>query len=197
MPRLLVVIASTRPGRVGLPIGTWFAERAREHGGFEVEVADLAELALPFLDEPNHPRRADYVEPHTKAWSATVDAADAIVFVLPEYNHSFTAPLKNAIDFLHNEWAHKAAGLVSYGGVSAGLRAATALKPVLAALKLTVVTDAVSIPIPFIKGLRADDGSIRANDTMNASADAMLDSLLRIDAVLRPLREEDRAAVAA
>lgn len=197
MPRLLVVIASTRPGRAGLPIGTWFAERAREHGGFEVEIADLAELALPFLDEPNHPRRADYVEPHTKSWSATVDAADAIVFVMPEYNHSFTAPLKNAIDFLHNEWAHKAAGLVSYGGVSAGLRAATALKPVLAALKLTVVTDAVSIPIPFIRGLRADDGSVRANDTMNASADAMLDSLLRIDAVLRPLRDEDRAAVAA
>src|SRR5690242_5860222 len=84
--RLLIIIASTRPGRVGLPVGQWFSERAREHGGFEVSVADLAELALPFMDEPNHPRLRLYTHQHTKEWSALVDAADAFVFVSPEYN---------------------------------------------------------------------------------------------------------------
>jgi NAD(P)H-dependent FMN reductase len=194
MPRLLIVIASTRPGRIGLPIGTWFADHARAHGGFGVTVADLAELALPFLDEPGHPRLADYRQDHTRQWSALVDDADAVVFVTPEYNHGYTAPLKNALDFLHREWAHKAAGLVSYGGVSAGLRAATAIKPVLAALGMTVVPAAVSIP--FAAQLVGDDGTLAAGDTLTAAADAMLDALLRVDTALRPLRERQPVVAA-
>ena len=128
-PALLIVIASTRPGRVGLPVGRWFEDRARAHGGFRVTVADLAELRLPLVDEPNHPRLRKYTQPHTRKWSEIVDAADAFAFVMPEYNYSFTAPLKNAIDYLHQEWQYKPVGLVSYGGVSAGTRAAAALGP--------------------------------------------------------------------
>ena len=104
MPRLLVVIASTRPGRAGRAIGDWFAEAARAHNGFEVDVADLAELDLPFHDEPAHPRLGQYEHDHTRRWSEQVAAADAVVFVMPEYNYSFSAPLKNAFDYLHNEW---------------------------------------------------------------------------------------------
>ena len=66
MPTLQIIIASTRPGRVGLPVGRWFEGRARAHGGFEVEVVDLAELRLPFVDEPNHPRLRQYTQQHTK-----------------------------------------------------------------------------------------------------------------------------------
>ncbi len=77
MPKLNVVVASTRPGRIGYPVAQWFVDLAREHGGFDVELVDLAEVNLPLLDEPNHPRLGQYVHDHTERWSASVDAADA------------------------------------------------------------------------------------------------------------------------
>lgn len=192
MPQLLVVIASTRPGRAGLPIGEWFAERAREHGEFDVDVADLAAVALPLLDEPNHPRLRQYVHQHTKDWSATVEAADAIVLVTPEYNHSYPAALKNAIDYLHEEWRDKPVGFVSYGGVAAGTRAVQHLKPVVAQLRMVAAAEAVSIP--FHTQFLDEDGRVQANDVMEQSATAMLDELLRLDGALRPLREAALAA---
>jgi NAD(P)H-dependent FMN reductase len=130
MPKLGIVIASTRPGRVGLPVAEWISGIAREHAGFDVQVIDLAELDLPFMDEPKHPRLHQYEHEHTIRWSETVDEIDAFLFVMPEYNFGFTAPLKNAIDYLHHEWAYKPVGLVTYGGVSAGTRAAQMIKQV-------------------------------------------------------------------
>src|SRR5437588_1030006 len=130
MSKLMIVIASTRPGRVGLAVAQWFTDRAIEHRGFEVQVVDLAELDLPFLDEPHHPRLRRYTQDHTYAWSEMVDAADAFVFVTSEYNHGYPASLKNAIDFLNHEWKDKPVGFVSYGGVSAGTRAVQQLKQV-------------------------------------------------------------------
>ena len=185
-PALLIVIASTRPGRVGLPVGRWFEDRARAHGGFRVTVADLAELRLPLVDEPNHPRLRKYTRPHTRKWSEIVDAADAFAFVMPEYNYSFTAPLKNAIDYLHQEWQYKPVGLVSYGGVSAGTRAAAALRVPLTAVKLFPLAEAVSIP--FVAQFIDDDGVLQANETMDKSADALLDELVRVSGALAGLR---------
>ncbi|MDF1522131.1 MAG: NAD(P)H-dependent oxidoreductase [Trueperaceae bacterium] len=184
-PVLLVVIGSTRPGRVGLPVATWFADRARTHGTFDVHVADLAEVDLPLLDEPFHPRLQRYQHDHTKAWSATAAAADAFAFVAPEYNHGIAAPLKNALDYLGLEWRHKPAGLVSYGGVSAGLRAAAQLKQVLAALQVVPVGAAVSIP--FV-GQKLEDGALVANEVMEKAATAMLEDLARWHEALRGLR---------
>jgi NAD(P)H-dependent FMN reductase len=185
MPTLNVVIASTRPGRIGLPVGTWFAQAAREHEGFDVEVTDLAELDLPFLDEPAHPRLRTYEREHTFVWSARVEASDAFVFVLPEYNHSFTAPLKNALDFLHHEWRYKPLGFVSYGGVAAGTRAVQALKPSTLAVKLFPVVEAVNVP--FVAQF-VDDGVFMPNELLTDAATAMLDELVRVEASLRPLR---------
>ena len=185
-PVLQVIVGSTRPGRAGLPIGTWFADRARAHGGFEVELVDLAQVGLPFLDEPHHPRLQRYVHEHTKRWSATVSRADAVVVVTPEYNHSFPATLKNAIDYLHVEWQHKPVGFVSYGGVSAGTRAVAALKSVLTTLKMVPVVEAVNIPF-FAQFLT--DGEFRPNDVTEAAADAMLDELAGYAEALRPMRE--------
>jgi NAD(P)H-dependent FMN reductase len=185
-PTLLIVIASTRPGRVGLPVAQWFEEHARAHEGFDVSVADLAQLDLPFMDEPSHPRLQQYTQQHTKDWSAIVGGSDAFAFVMPEYNHGFTAPLKNAIDFLHNEWRYKPVGLVSYGGVSAGTRAALMLKPVVSALKLTAIGEAVSIP--FVQQFLDDDGKLQPNEVMTQSATALLDELGRVEEALRPLR---------
>src|SRR5580700_8735100 len=186
MPRLQIIIASTRPGRVGLPVGRWFEGRARAHGGFEVEVVDLAELGLPFVDEPNHPRLRQYTQEHTKQWSAKVDAADAFAFVMPEYNYGFNAPLKNAIDFLHQEWQHKPVGFVSYGGISAGTRAVQMIKQVVTTLNMFALNEAVSIP--FVAQFIDDEGEIDASEAMEKAADALLAGLLRMSGALAGLR---------
>jgi NAD(P)H-dependent FMN reductase len=185
-PALMIVIASTRPGRIGLPVGEWIESRARAHGGFEVDVADLAAIDLPFMDEPKHPRLRQYTHQHTKDWSARVEAADAFVFVHPEYNYAMTAPLKNAIDYLNAEWAYKPLGLVSYGGVSAGTRAAQQIKQVATTLKLFPLFEAVSIP--FVAQFIGEHGALEPNEVMDKAADAMLDELVRVSAALRPLR---------
>lgn len=188
MPRpvLQIIAASTRPGRRGLAVARWVQRLAEEHGGFAVELVDLAAVGLPVFDEPDHPRLQRYTHQHTRDWSATVSRADAFVFVTPEYNHSFPAGLKNALDFLAREWADKPAGLVSYGGVSAGLRAATALKPVLAALRMIPVVEAVSIP--FFMQFLGDDDVFVPNAELEAGGKAMLDELLRLSPVLAQLR---------
>ncbi|HEX5557815.1 MAG TPA: NAD(P)H-dependent oxidoreductase [Gaiellales bacterium] len=185
MPVLRIIIASTRPGRVGLPVGSWFTDVARAHGGFDVEVTDLAELNLPFMDEPKHPRFREYTHDHTRAWSETVDAADAFVFVMPEYNFGINAPLKNAIDFLHQEWHDKPVGFVSYGGVAAGTRAVQMTKQIVSALKMLPVYEAVYIP--FVAS-RIEDGRFHPSDVTEKAAGALLDELLRVEAGLRTLR---------
>ena len=192
MPTLTVIIGSTRPGRAGLPIAEWFVERAGKHGGFRVEVADLAEIDLPLLDEPNHPRLRKYTKQHTKDWSARIERADAVVFVTPEYNYGYPAAVKNAIDYLHEEWRDKPVGFVSYGGVAAGTRAVQQLKQVLTTLRMVPVVESVNIP--FHAQFIDDEGRVNANETMEQAADAMLGELARIESALRPLREVSRRA---
>jgi NAD(P)H-dependent FMN reductase len=183
-PILAVVIGSTRPGRIGPKFAEWFRERAVAHAGFDVELIDLAEVNLPLLDEPNHPRLHRYVHQHTIEWSQMVERADAFVFVTPEYNFGYNAALKNAIDYLSLEWADKAVGFVSYGGVAAGTRAVQQLKQVLTALKM--ITVAESVNIPFFSQFIDEAGGIKANDVMTGAADAMLDELIRMTRLLRP-----------
>jgi NAD(P)H-dependent FMN reductase len=187
MPRLTIIIGSTRPGRAGLPIARWFADRAGVHGGFELEVVDLAELDLPLMDEPNHPRLRDYLHQHTRDWSAIVDASDAFVMVTPEYNYGYPAALKNAIDYLQQEWRDKPVGFVSYGGVAAGTRAVQQLKQVVTTLKMVPVFEAVNVP--FHPQFIAEDGVVQANEIMEQAAAAMLDELQRVEGALRQLRE--------
>jgi len=192
-PRLMILIASTRPGRVGVPVAEWFRERAVQSRDFEVEVVDLAEVNLPFLDEPTHPRFRTYQHQHTKDWSALVESFDAFVFVMPEYNYGFNAPLKNAIDYLHHEWAYKPVGFVSYGGVSAGTRAVQMIKQVVTTLKMMPIPEAVSIP--FVQQFVDGEGRIEPNDTMNGAADQMLDELARWTEAMSSLRVRELAAV--
>jgi NAD(P)H-dependent FMN reductase len=186
MPKLLTIIASTRPGRVGLPVANWFMERAEEHGGFELALVDLYELDLPLLDEPNHPRLRQYTQAHTRAWSATVDSADAVVLVTAEYNYGYPAALKNALDYLHHEWRYKPVGFVSYGGVAAGTRAVQQLKQVVGALQLFAVANSVNIP--FVAQFLDDDRVLHGNDVMTQAAADMLGELLAVQAGLASLR---------
>jgi NAD(P)H-dependent FMN reductase len=186
-PILQIIIASTRPGRVGPSVASWIHQRAIAHGGFDVELIDLAEVNLPMFDEPKHPRLRQYVHQHTKDWSATIDRADAFIFVIPEYNYGFNAAIKNAIDYLNAEWKHKPVGFVSYGGVGAGTRAVQMLKQVITALSMVPVFDAVNIP--FIQQFLDDERKLQPNDIMETAATTMLDELVRWTATLRALRE--------
>ncbi|MFE9361014.1 NADPH-dependent FMN reductase [Streptomyces olivaceoviridis] len=188
MSKLEIIVASTRPGRVGPSVADWIEKEAAEHGGFsEIEVVDLAEVNLPFMNEPHHPRLGRYTHQHTRDWSAKVSEADAFVFVMPEYNFGYNAELKNAIDYLHGEWQYKPVGMVSYGGVSAGTRAVQMIKQVVTTLKMTPVFEAVSIP--FVQQFIDDDKRLVPNEIMRGAAKAMLDELVRMTEALRPLRE--------
>lgn len=186
MSRLSVIIGSTRPGRVGLPIGQWFFERAKLHGKFEVELVDLKDRNLPFLDEAKHPRLGEYEHEHTKAWSKLVNESDAFVFVTPEYNFSAPPTLLNALDFLFHEWAYKAAGFVSYGGMSGGIRAVQMLKQPLISMKVVGIPESVSIP--FFSKLM-DEGTFKGSEALEKSAVTMLDELLRWTGALAALRK--------
>lgn len=186
-PVLQVVVGSTRPGRVSKPIGDWFSEQVTKHGGFAVEVTELAELALPFFDEPKHPRAREYVHDHTKAWSKRVSRSDALVFIVPEYNHGFTGDIKNALDFLFHEWAYKPAGIIAYGnGNAAGTRAAQMLKPILLSLKMAPVLEGLNFP--YVAQLIAEDGTLKTNEAMERAAKAMLDEIRRLSIALGAIR---------
>ena len=183
-PTLSIVIGSTRPGRVGPKFAAWFRSRAMSHDGFDVELVDLAQLKLPFLDEPALPRLHQYVHQHTINWSHMVERSDAFVCVTPEYNFGYSAVLKNAIDYLSAEWADKAVGFLSYGGMAGGTRAVQQLKQVVTALKMVPVAESVNLP--FFTQFIDTSGTVRPSDEMNRSADAMLDELARITALIRP-----------
>jgi NAD(P)H-dependent FMN reductase len=183
--KLHVIIASVRPGRMGLPVGTWFNAFAQKHGKFEVTLVDLAKVNLPFLDEPKHPRLAEYEKPHTKAWSALIDAADAFVFVTPEYNHSAPPALLNALDFLFNEWLYKPVGFVSYGGPAFGARSVVMTKQKVVALKMMPMFESVGIPL-IIQHVK--DGVFTPTEQHERAATTMLDELLRWAEALTVLR---------
>lgn len=184
-PLLQVIIGSTRPGRVGIHVANWFVEAARAHDSFEVAVLDLAEIDLPLLDEPYHPSMHQYTQPHTHAWSESVSRGDAVVFVMPEYNWGVNPALKNAIDYLNREWAYKAIATVSYGGVAAGLRAATALKSNVLPLRMIPILEAISIP--FVANFIVD-GAFVPNDVLRDSVDPLLAELLKVTRATASLR---------
>ena len=184
--KLEIVIASTREERVGPSIARWFVERARANGKFEIELCDLKEIALPMLDEPKHPRLRQYQHAHTKAWSARVDAADAFVFVTPEYNYGMPPALLNAIDYLLHEWAYKPAAFVSYGGISGGTRSVQMSKQVLTSVKVMPIPEAVTIP--FFSKLIDTQATFAGGEAYDKSATGMLDELHRWAEALATMR---------
>lgn len=183
--KLHVIIGSTRPGRVGPSVARWFEGYARDHGGFEPVLIDIADFDLPVFDEPKHPRMQQYEHEHTKRWAASVAAADAYVFVTPEYNYGTTPALLNALNYLVLEWNYKPGGVVSYGGVSGGTRGAQHLKQTLTTLKIVTPPEGVALPnvFPQIK-----DGVFTSNELIDTSAKTMLDELKRWAVALKPMR---------
>jgi NAD(P)H-dependent FMN reductase len=188
MNKLKIIIGSTRPGRKGPFIAKWIAELASQYKDFDVEILDLAEINLPLLDEPNHPRLRNYMNQHTKDWSRMIEDADAFIFVTPEYNYSYGAVLKNAIDYLHHEWQYKPVAFVSYGGLAGGTRAVQALKLVTNSLKMVAVNEAVNITF-FMKYINKDN-IFNGEEVHLTAAKLMLDELLNWTVVLKNMREE-------
>jgi NAD(P)H-dependent FMN reductase len=186
MPGLLVITSTTRPGRVGTAVADWVLDRARDHGAFDVALADLAEIALPFLDEPGYPSDNAYIHPHTRQWSATVAGADAFLILAAEYNRGITAPLKNALDCLYAEWNDKPVGFVSYGMSSAGLRAVEMITPVAVALGMVPLSQIVPLPL---RETLDDDGRLTPGDRAEQGLRRLLEDLRRYSDALAGLRK--------
>ena len=141
--KLAVIIASTRPGRMGPGVAKWFEEVAQEYGKFDVDMIDLAEVDLPMFDEPQPPMFDKYEQAHTKEWAARIAKANAFVIVTPEYNFFAPPALVNAADFLHKEWKYKPVAFVGYGGVGAA-RAIESEKQLFSSLHMVPLHDAVN-----------------------------------------------------
>ncbi len=187
MINLKVISSTVRPGRKGPIVAKWIAERAKSHGSFNVELLDLGEVNLPLMNEPKHPSQKQYEHAHTKKWSAKIEEADAFIFVTAEYDFNYPAPLRNALEYLVQEWAYKAAGIVSYGGVSAGTRAANNLKSDLSVFKMVPITEMVNFPF-FAQNIN-DNQELEANEISEKAAQTMLNEIVRWTKGLKVIRE--------
>jgi NAD(P)H-dependent FMN reductase len=167
--QLRIVVSSTRPGRIGPRIAEWVAAQAPS-SEWDVGLLDLS--SLPFFDEEDMPRNGNYAKPHTKDWASKVFESDAIVVVTPQYNRSFPAPIKNAIDYLFAEWDAKPIALVGYGW--SGASDATAdLTKVLGHVKADVVG---STGLVFTQDV-SPAGELDVTDERRAELAALLDAL--------------------
>ena len=185
--KLNIIIGSTRPGRVGPKVAKWFEGVAREQGAFEPVIVDLADFNLPVFDEPKHPRMQDYQHEHTKKWAASVASGDAYVFVTPEYNYFPPASLINAISYLSLEWNYKPAGIVSYGGISGGLRAAQELRQLVANLNMHALPQ--TVPVPQFAQFINDESTFVPSEPIEQGAKGLLDELYKWASALQAIRQ--------
>jgi len=177
--RVAVLVGSTREGRFAETVADWFVARAKRYGGLELDVVDLVGTPLPevFPAGPD-----DRVE----AFRRRINQADAFVVITPEYNHSYPASLKHAIDLAHAEWSRKPVGFVSYGGISGGLRAVEHLRLVFAELHAATIRDTVSFHRAW--SWFNDDGEPENSEGADTAASRMLDQLVWWASALRTAR---------
>ncbi len=146
MPRIGIILGSTRPNRNGEQVARWVFEVATQRGGAEFELVDLRDYPLPHLDEPMPPSLGQYQQEHTKRWANKIASFDGFIIVTPEYNHGTSGVLKNALDYLYAEWNNKAVGFVSYGAVG-GARAVEHLRLVAGELQMADVRQQVALSL--------------------------------------------------
>ena len=184
--KLNVIIGSTRPGRAGPAVAEWVSKAATDHGKFEVELVDIADFHLPLLDESTHPAMQKYEHAHTKNWAKSVNAADAFLFVTPEYDYFPPASLVNAIQVLAREWAYKPAAVISYGGISGGLRASQELRTLLTNVNVHPIPQ--TVPVPFFSQFIGDEGVFTPNEPMAQGLTTALDEVHKWATALQTLR---------
>ncbi|MCM3512405.1 MULTISPECIES: NADPH-dependent FMN reductase [Carnobacterium] len=187
MTKIGIITGSTRPGRNSLQVAQWVKELADKRGDAEYEIVDIAEYHLPLYNEPiSAAYSQNYVTPEAIPWSKKIAELDGYVFITPEYNHGITSALKNAIDYLYPEWNNKAAGIVSYGS-SGGVRAAEALRVVLAELQVADVRThpAMSLFTDFV-----NMNEFKPADLHAATVSTLLDQVVAWSTTLQPLRNK-------
>ena len=188
MYKLKIISSTVRLGRKGPVVAKWITETAQNHG-FEVELLDLGEINLPLMNEAVHPIMRQYEHEHSKQWSTKIEEADAFIFVTAEYDYSYPASLKNALEYLVHEWAYKPAGIVSYSaGPFAGVRAVMSLKSDLLSLKTVSLGEMVNIPMlhQFIN----DENQFVADEKLNTATTLMLNQLLRWTKGMKAIKED-------
>lgn len=192
MTRIAIILGSTRPGRNGAAVAQWVYDVASKRDDAEYELVDLLDYPLPHLDEALPPSLGQYQNDHTKRWAAKIASFDGFVFVTPEYNHSTSGVLKNAIDYLYQEWNNKAAGFVSYGGVG-GARAAEHLRLVAGELQLADVRQQVALSMLT----EFENFSVfKPGDYNVAALSTLLDQVVAWSEALAPLRQRNAARAA-
>ena len=193
MLKVGIIIGSTRPGRKSEAVARWLLEIAQKRGDAKYELIDIESFDLPLLDEPVLPSMGQYSKEHTKRWSEKIASLDAFVFVTPEYNHSTSGALKNALDFLYHEWTNKAAAFVGYGSVG-GTRAVEHLRGIAGELQIADVRGQVALSLfeDF-----ENFTSFKPRDVHAASVKTMLDQLVGWAGALKAYRQGLEKAEAA
>ena len=171
MTNIGIILGSTRPNRAGAAVAQWVYDLALSRSDAKYELIDVADLDLPLLDEPVPASMGQYAHAHTRAWAAQLADLDGFIFVTPEYNHSITGALKNAIDFVYGEWNNKAAGIVSYGSAG-GARAAEHLRTICGELQIADVRAQVMLSL-------TEDFENYSEFKPRPHHDAALDTLLK------------------
>jgi len=190
MTRIGIILGSTRPGRNGEAVAKWVLEQAAQRSDAEFELVDLLDFDLPHLDEAVPPSLGQYAHAHTQKWADKIASFDGFVFVTPEYNHSTSGALKNAIDFIYGEWNNKAAGFVSYGSAG-GTRAVEHLRLIMGELQVADVRAQVA----FSLATDFENYSVfTPSDYHQATVQTMLDQLVSWSSALAPVRSELVAA---
>jgi NAD(P)H-dependent FMN reductase len=190
--RIGIILGSTRPNRNGEQVAKWVYDIASRRSDAEYELVDLRDYPLPHLDEPLPPSMGQYQNEHTKAWADKIASFDGFVIVTPEYNHSTSGVLKNAIDYLYAEWNNKAVGFVSYGGVG-GARAAEHLRLVAGELQMADVRQQVALSLLT----EFENFSVfKPSDYNLAALDTLVDQVVAWSNALAPLRQPTAPAVA-
>ncbi len=192
MLNIAIIPGTSRPQALNPQIVNWVEQQLASNDDVRAEVVDFGSFDLPLLDEVVPAGAKMYANDHTKAWGAKLEEFDAFIFVTPEYNHSISGSLKNALDFVATEFNHKVAGIVNYGA-DKGVRAAEHLRHILANYKLAVVRDQASFSI-FTD---VADGTFAPTEVSAAPFASMVDDIIAWGEALKSVREsgaEEQAA---
>jgi NAD(P)H-dependent FMN reductase len=184
MTKIGVILGSTRPGRRGEQVARWVMDTATKRDGADFDLIDLIDYPLPHMDEPLPPSMGQYQNEHTREWAAVIGRYDGFIIVTPEYNHSTSGVLKNAIDYLYAEWNNKAVGVVSYGAVG-GARAAEHLRLIAGELQMADVRTNVALSMftDFVNFTDLAPGEHQAQ-----ALDTLIDQVIAWSQALAPLR---------
>lgn len=190
MAHIKVILGSVRPGRFGIQPAEWITKLGKQYGqGSTFELVDLKEVGLPMLDTPVPPSMMPRNQSkHQETWAKIIDEADGFIIVTAEYNHSIPASLKNAIDFLADEWAHKPVAFLGYGAEAGAARAMEHLREVAGWLKMYDISEHVLIREYYLN--QNEDGVYQFNDQQEKKAQAMIEQLVFWAETMKPAREQ-------